>query len=201
LDEATSDNDQLREELDASQAQMKENQTHGQELTTELEKTKKETYSQLAAAKEAHQRQFEAITNEATKKLSESEKRVADLAEQLNSVSAERDTTQSKLSDTQSELEKAKETTQQTNAKLEATEDELEKAKEEMEQANARATEFESAGANTAKDAEAERSKLQASLDQANAEIERLKGELEKQKSTPPEQGESVSPAPGERRL
>ena len=120
---------------------------------------------------------------------------------QLKSVSAERDATQSKLSDTQSELEKAKETTQQTNAKLEATEDELEKAKEATEQANARATEFESAGANTAKDAEAERSKLQAALDQANAEIERLKGELEKQKSTPPEQGESVSPAPGERRL
>ena len=191
----------LKADLDAAQSQLKEKEAHEQELTTELEKTKKETYSQLAAAKEAHQRQFEAITNEATKKLSESEKRVADLAEQLNSLSAERDTTQSKLSDTQSELEKAKETTQQTNAKLEATEDELEKAKEATEQANARATEFESAGANTAKDAEAERSKLQAALDQANAEIERLKGELEKQKSTPPEQGESVSPAPGERRL
>ena len=144
---------------------------------------------------------LDAARNEATKKLSESEKRVADLTEQLKSVSAERDATQSKLSDTQSELEKAKETTQQTNAKLEATEDELEKAKEATEQANARATEFESAGANTAKDAEAERMKFQAALDQANAEIERLKGELEKQKSTPPEQGESVSPAPGERRL
>ena len=191
----------LRTELDTTQSQLKENQTHGQELTTELEKTKKETYSQLAAAKEAHQRQFEDITNEATKKLSESEKRVADLTEQLKSVSAERDATQSKLSDTQSKLEKAKETTQQTNAKLEATEDELEKAKEATEQANARATEFESAGANTAKDAEAERMKFQAALDEANAEIERLKGELEKQKSTPPEQGESVSPAPGERRL
>jgi hypothetical protein len=78
---------------------------------------------------------------------------------------------------------------------------EPEEATKAAEQANARATEFESAGANTAKDAEVERSKLQAALDQANAEIERLKGELDKQKSTPPEQGESVSPAPGERRL
>lgn len=77
---------------------------------------------------------------------------------------------------------------------------ELAKAKEATQQANAKATELETA-ANAAKDAEAERSKLQAALDQANAEIERLKGELEKQKSTPPEQGESVSPAPGERRL
>jgi chromosome segregation ATPase len=198
----------LKADLDTAQSQLKEQEVHEQELTTELEKTKKETYAQLAAAKEANQRQFETITGEATKKLSESEKRIADLTEQLKSVSAqveqltsERDAARSKLSDTQSELEKAKETTQQTNAKLEATEAELEKVKEAAEQANAKATEFKSAGANTAKDAEAERSKLQAALDQANAEIERLKSELEKQKSTPPEQGESVSPAPGERRL
>src|ERR1044071_3684117 len=134
LNDANADNDQLRKELDASQSQMKENQTHAQLLTNELEKTKKEAYTQLAAAKEAHQRQFEAITNEATKKLSESEKRVADLTEQLKSVSAERDATQSKLSDTQSELERPKEAAQQTNAKLEASEDELEKAKEATEQ-------------------------------------------------------------------
>ncbi len=68
------------------------------------------------------------------------------------------------------------------------------------DQAKAKATELENA-ANAAKDAEAERSKMQSALDQANAEIERLKTELEKQKSTPPEQGESVSPAPGDRRL
>ena len=78
LSEANSIIEQLRKELDASQSQMKENQTHAQELTNELEKTKKETYSRLAAAKEANQRQFETITNEATKKLSDSEKRVAD---------------------------------------------------------------------------------------------------------------------------
>jgi len=77
---------------------------------------------------------------------------------------------------------------------------ELAKAQEATQQANAKATELETA-ANAATDAESERSKLQAALDQATVEIERLKGELEKQKSTPPEQGESVSPAPGERRL
>jgi len=176
----------LKADLDTAQSQLKEKEAHEQELTTELEKTKKETYSQLDAAKEAHQKQFEAITNEATKKLSESEKRVARLTEQLKSVSAERDATQSKLSENESQLE--------------ATNAELTKAKEATEQANAKATELENA-ANTAKEAEAEHSKLQAALDQANAEIERLKSELEKEKSTPPEQGESVSPAPGERRL
>jgi len=186
LNDANSDNDQLRKELDASQSQMKENQTHAQELTNELEKTKKEAYAQLTTEREASQSRFEAITNEATEKLSESEKRIANLTEQLKSVSAERDTTQSKFSENQSQLE--------------AMQNELAKAKEATQQANARATELETA-ANAATDAESERSKLQAALDQATVEIERLKGELEKQKSTPPEQGESVSPAPGERRL
>jgi len=181
-----SDNDQLRKELDASQSQMKENQTHAQELTNELEKTKKEAYAQLTTEREASQSRFEAITNEATEKLSESEKRIANLTEQLKSVSAERDATQSKFSENQSQLE--------------AMQNELAKAQEATQQANAKATELETA-ANAATDAEAERSKLQAALDQATVEIERLKGELEKQKSTPPEQGESVSPAPGERRL
>ena len=86
-------------------------------------------------------------------------------------------------------------------SKLESTDDELAKAKEATEQANARVTQSERAGANTAKEAETERSRLKAALDQANTEIERLKSDLEKQKPTPPEQGESVSPAPGERRL
>jgi hypothetical protein len=55
--------------------------------------------------------------------------------------------------------------------------------------------------ANTAKEAESERSKLQAALNQANAEIERLKSELEKQNPNRPDQGESVSPTPEQRRL
>ena len=80
-------------------------------------------------------------------------------------------------------------------SQLEAMQNELAEAKAATEQANARATEFESAGANTAKEAETERSKLQAALDQANAEIERLKSELEQQKMTPPV---SVAPSPEE---
>src|SRR4029078_5945117 len=107
-----SNNDQLRKELDASQSQFKEKEAHEQELTTELEKTKKETYAQLAAEREAGQRQFETITGEATKKLSESEKRIADVTEQLKSVSAqvdqltkERDAAQSKFSENESQLE------------------------------------------------------------------------------------------------
>ena len=63
-----------------------------------------------------------------------------------------------------------------------------------------KASELENA-TNEAKDAKAERGKVQGALDQANAEIERLKAELEQRKAIPPEQGDSVSPAPGERRL
>jgi chromosome segregation ATPase len=181
----------MRKELDAAQSQLKEKEANAQELTTELEKTKKETYAQLAAEREAGQRQFETITGEASKKLSESEKRVADLTEQLKSVSAqveqlktEKDAAQSKLSERQSEFE--------------AMQNELAKAKEASEQANARVTQLESAGANTAKEAETERSKLQAALDEANAEIERLKSEGEQQKVIPPEQGNSVSQPPAE---
>jgi peptidoglycan DL-endopeptidase CwlO len=165
----------LKTELDTAHSQLKEKEAHAQELTTELEKTKKETFAQLAAEREASQRQFETITDQSTKKLSESEKRIADLTEQLKSVSAERDAAKSKFSEKQSELE--------------AMENELAKAKEATEQA--KAAELENA-ANAAKDAEAERSKMQSALDQANAEIERLKSELGK--GSPFEEGDSVSP-------
>ena len=112
------------------------------------------------------------------------------MTEQLKSVSAwveqlttERDAAQSKSSENQSQLE--------------AMQNELAKAKEATQQANAKATELETA-ANAAKDAEAERSKLQAALDQANAEVERLKSELEQEKATPPEQSNSVLQPPAE---
>ena len=177
----------MRKELDAAQSQLKEEDAHTLELTTELEKTKKETYAQLAAEKEASQRQFDTITNEATKKLSESEKRVSDLTEQLKSVSAqveqlktEKDAAQSKLTENQSEFG--------------AMENELAKAKEATQEATARATELEKA-ANQATEAEAERAQIQSALDQANKEIEQLKTQLEQQQAAPPV---SVSPAPEE---
>jgi chromosome segregation ATPase len=188
LSEAKTKAEQFGKDLNMAQSQLKEKEAHGQELTAELEKTKKDTYAQLAAEKEANQKQFETITNEATKKLSESEERVSDLTEQLKSVSAqveqlktEKDAAQSKLTENQS--------------KLEATDAELANAKEATEQANARVTELESAGANTAKEAETERSKLQTALDQANKEIERLKSQREQRQTNPPL---SVSPAPEE---
>jgi peptidoglycan hydrolase CwlO-like protein len=71
------------------------------------------------------------------------------------------------------------------------------KSKEATEQANAKASELENAAVK-AKDAEAERTQIQSALDRANKEIERLKTELEQQKVTPPEQGNSVSQPPGE---
>jgi chromosome segregation ATPase len=180
LDEANTKAEQLGKDLNTAQSQLKEKEAHEKELTTELEKTKKEAYAQLAAAKEANQRQFETITNEATQKLSESEKRVADLTDQLKSMSAERDALQSKLSENQSEFE--------------ALENELAKAKEATQEASAKASELENA-ANQSKDAEAERTQIQLALDQANKEIERLQSELEQQKMTPPV---SVSPSPEE---
>lgn len=54
------------------------------------------------------------------------------------------------------------------------------------------------AAANAAKDAEAERSKLQAALDQANAEVERLKSELQQREAVPSQEGNSVSPSQSE---
>src|SRR5262249_19459243 len=176
--------EQLRKDVDAARSQSKENQTHAQELTTELEKTKKDTFAQLTAEKEANQKQFETITNEAAKKLSESEKRVSDLTDQLKSVSAK--------------MERLTAERDAAQSKVDATDDELAKAKEATEQATARVTELQSAGANTAKEAEAERSKLQAVLDEANAEIERLRSELEQHKATPPAQGNSALHPPSE---
>src|SRR6185503_13203543 len=43
LDEANSDNDQLRKELDASQSQLKEKEAQAQELTNELERSEEHT--------------------------------------------------------------------------------------------------------------------------------------------------------------
>lgn len=54
------------------------------------------------------------------------------------------------------------------------------------------------AAANAAKDAEAERSKLQAALDQANAEVERLKSELQQREAVPSQEGNSVEPSQSE---
>ena len=102
---------------------------------------------------------------------------------QIQQLTTERDAAQSKLNEERSTLE--------------ATNAELQKVKEAAEQANARTTESE----NMARGAETQRNELKATIDKANAEIERLKSELEKQKVNPPEQGESVPPVPGERRL
>jgi hypothetical protein len=71
---------------------------------------------------------------------------------------------------------------------------ELEKANQAAEQAKTKSAELENS-ANEAKDAEAERAQIQSALDQANKEIERLKSELEQQKTVPPV---TVSPPPGE---
>jgi len=56
--------------------------------------------------------------------------------------------------------------------------------------------ELEKDAAKAAKDAEAERSKLQAALDQANAEIERLKTELQQEEALPPQEGDLASQPP-----
>jgi chromosome segregation ATPase len=53
--------------------------------------------------------------------------------------------------------------------------------------------------ASAAKEAEAERNKLQGALEQGNAEIERLKSELEQEKARSSEGGDSLSqPPPGQ---
>jgi septal ring factor EnvC (AmiA/AmiB activator) len=68
LDEANSDNDHLRKELDASQSQLKEKEAQAQQLTTELERARREAEGQPAAEREASKRQFEAITDRGDRK-------------------------------------------------------------------------------------------------------------------------------------
>jgi chromosome segregation ATPase len=156
LDAANSKTAQLQDELDRDQSQLKEQQGHEQELTGDLEKARKEAGEQLAADREASQRQLQSLTDDTTKKLSESEKQVSDLTEQLKSVSADRDAAKSKLDENQTQLE--------------AMRNELVKAQAATEQAV---------------DAEAQRIQTQSALDQANKEIEQLRTQLEQQTPPP----------------
>jgi chromosome segregation ATPase len=211
LDEANSDNEELRTQIDAAQSELQEKEAQGERLTVELDKAKSATAAakagltkrekqlvevneQLASERQTTQSQIEALSkaaDEAKAKISETETRVAGLTEQLEAASAQveqltsdRDTAQSKLGETQSQLE--------------AMETELTKAKKAMEQANENVAELEKYAVNAAKDAEAERSKLQAALDHANAEVERLKSDLEQEKASPSEEGDSISQPPGQ---
>jgi hypothetical protein len=52
--------------------------------------------------------------------------------------------------------------------------------------------------ANAAKDAEAARDKLQSALDEANAEIERLKSELKQTGAVPPQSSIGTEPSESE---
>lgn len=150
VSEANTKAEQLGKDLTTAQSQLKEKEADEQELTAQLEKARKEAEEQLATEREASQRQFESLTDEATKKLSESERRVSDLTEQLQSVSAQVEQLRSDRDAARSQ------------------------AKEATEQANAKVIELENA-ANQAKDAEAQRAQIQSALDEANKEIERLK--------------------------
>ena len=58
LNEANSDNDHRRQELDTAQSESKEKDARAQELTDELEKARKEAERQLAAQTEASQLLF-----------------------------------------------------------------------------------------------------------------------------------------------
>ena len=76
----------LKAELDSAQSQLKDWGAQVQGLTAELEKGGKDADQKVAAEHEASQTQIEALskaTDEAKAKLSEAEKRIADLQAQL----------------------------------------------------------------------------------------------------------------------
>jgi chromosome segregation ATPase len=122
--------------------------------------------------------------------MAELERVVANLKTELDAANRARTQLQGGFDEANSELEKRQSEVERLSA-------ELEKATQTMAQANAKATELEETAANITKDAEAERSKLQAALDQANTEVERLKIEVQ-QREAVPSQGNSVS-EPSER--
>ena len=185
LDEAKSDNAQLRRDLDAAHLRSKEREAQGQEHAAELEKARTTTEAakaeltkrekelgevneQLASEREASQSQIETLNktaNEAKSKLVESERQIAALKEalelasrQVEQLTSNKDAAESKLSEKESYIKVI-----------------FDKAKETAEQANAKIGEAE----NAPNSAKAEVSKLQSALDQANSEIEILKAKLQ----------------------
>ena len=178
LDETTSDASTVAKGCEVAQSQLKDREAQTRRLTSELDKARRNSDQKIAAEHEASESQIEALTktaDDAKAKLSEAEKQIADLKEQLATTStqlkqesADKAAAQSKLRETQSQLE--------------SVNGELAKTKEAAQQANATADD----ATNTAKT-------LKDALDQANAEIERLKTDLD-QRPLPPA---SISP-PGE---
>jgi septal ring factor EnvC (AmiA/AmiB activator) len=61
LDEASANIEQLRNELAAAKSQSTESQAHAQELTTELEKARRDADQQRAAERQASQSQVDAL--------------------------------------------------------------------------------------------------------------------------------------------
>ena len=92
LDETTSDVEQLRKDVELAQSQLKDREAQTQELTSELDKARRDSDQKIAAEHEASESQIEALTkagDDAKAKLSEAEKQIADLKEQLATTSTQ----------------------------------------------------------------------------------------------------------------
>ena len=90
---------------------------------------------------------------------------------------------QNKLDEAVSETKSVQSRLAETQSRLEAAQSELESAKQQAEQAKAQVAELEQKGANLKLElqkGDGQRIELQAKLDEAGSEIERLKSELEK---------------------
>ena len=167
----------LKTELDAATMARRELQGNLEEANSDVEHMRMEFDAAQAELEKAKQ-----AAGQANEELANARKELEAASAEVNRLTADRDTGQSQLSEKQSQLE--------------ARAAELAMAKEATVQANAKVTELEETAANIAKDAEAERDKLQVALDQANSEVDRLKTELQQEKGVPPPNGDSTSDSP-----
>ena len=159
LDEATSDNEQLRKDIEAAQTQLNERQTQVEEVRAELEKAKTaadEAKAELADREKqlAEVNQRFASEREASERQAET---LADLTKQLTIGGCSGGT-----SDCEGRCHRIQ---------LRETQSQLEPMRTELEKANAKLAELEE----KARNAETEQAKLQSSLDAANTKIEGLK--------------------------
>jgi chromosome segregation ATPase len=163
----------LKTELDAATMARTELQGNLEETNSDVEHMRMEFDAAQAELEKANE-----SSNQAKAEAAKNATQITDLRQELEAASSkveqlttDRDTAQAKLSETQTQLE--------------AINAALEKANQATEQANSKATELEEIAAKLARDAEAERNKLQAALDQANAEVERLKNSPPQEKPVP----------------
>ena len=135
LIKATSTISDLKTVLDSAQSQLTDRAAKLQELTAEGERARRDADQKMAAVNEASQSQINSLSksaDEAKAKVSEAEKQIVDLKEQLATASAQlqqttddRDAARSQLSETRSQAKTLNAALDQANAQIEQLKTEL----------------------------------------------------------------------------